>query len=551
MAEGDALRSLLAHFFIDVDDEALKKGEKHVDGFVGTLKAAGTALLEAFAWEKVHEFFANVVEGAAHAQDLSDKLGLSVGALKQFQGAAATVGVEGDDAARSLGFLNRTVGEAITGNEEAQKTFGHLGVKVKDSSGHVRELEDILFDVSDAFEGMNSQQERAAFGMKLFGREGQQLVPVLMKGSEHLHELYEENKKFGAGLGSDFPQQARKAREEMEHFHKIIGAIKTRIVAAGLPAFTALYRKLQDLTLPLLEATKHTNILQHIMVTAGVAGTLKFVTSLVKLSKTLGLLKPSLVETVLSLLKFGGPLLIVGALALAFEDLWTLMEGGDSVIGDILVDMYGVEGAKQFVDDLRGSWDDIKALWLEIKPLGGELLKGLIEAVPVALKVVLGLVEGLAAVYDVLKGIVGVVGVAAGRAGDLLGGGMSEERVARAKARGEWTTQDEIANNLQKSRHESALNAVDAEAKGAGASMLGHLGVIGDLISGKQTIPDSGPAGVALGGGLGASLTQNNEIHVQVQGGDNPQQTGQIVGQGIATKLEREKYNALTALKKN
>ncbi len=132
--------------------------------------------------------------------------------------------------------------------------------------------------------------------------------------------------------------------------------------------------------------------------------------------------------------------------------------------------------------------------------------------------------------------------------------------MARLKAEGQWTSQDEIDNNLQRSRHQSALNAVDQEASKAGGNILKDFSVIGDLFSGnKADHLAEVPSGVTLpeitiqGGGApagGHTVHQNNEIHVNVQGGSDAKQTGQIVGQGVASKLEREKYNALAALKK-
>lgn len=526
-----ALRSLLAVFDIQVNDEELEHGEKKIKGFIGKLKEVGEVVLEAFAFEKVNEFFTSVIEGAAHTQDLSDRLGVAVGFLKDFQFAMQSAGVDADSSAHSLGFLNRTVGEAITGNKEAAQMFAKLGVPLKNTDGSVRELDDLVGDLSDSFGKMNSQQERAAYATKLFGREGQVLLPVLMQGRDHMEELFKESAKLGAGLGKDFPEKARKAREELEKFHKLIGSIKARIVAAGLPAFTQLYKTLQRILLPVLEFTKKTNILEHVLGTAATFGVLRLLMGLGKLAKMFGILKPSIGQTIMSLLKFGVPLIIIGLLALAFEDLWTMMEGGDSVIGDVLTQMDGVEGKQAFVKELQDAWNELKATISESKPIFDEVFKGLIESLPYVAKGFLVLIEGAMALGKTLKGIV-----------DLIAD------TASGIATGDWSN---VGKDFNKN-----IQSIGAD-----------FGTIGDIITGKKAAPEAPGAGAVFAPAApGASTVavpqfsrpgavdnskvvhQKNEIHVQVQGGDTPKETGQIVGQGVATKLERSNYNALLAV---
>ena len=80
----------------------------------------------------------------------------------------------------------------------------------------------------------------------------------------------------------------------------------------------------------------------------------------------------------MALLEFALPLLLVAALGLAIEDLWTAIQGGDSVIGDFLNQIYGTEKARQILDDLKKSFEDLKPVWEELKELGPLVLKGMI-----------------------------------------------------------------------------------------------------------------------------------------------------------------------------
>lgn len=77
-------------------------------------------------------------------------------------------------------------------------------------------------------------------------------------------------------------------------------------------------------------------------------------------SKELGILAGS---AAMLLMPFGEVLLIVGALALAIEDLMTYNSGGQSVFGDWLKE---TPAAQKAMDDISQSWDHLKNSWNEL-----------------------------------------------------------------------------------------------------------------------------------------------------------------------------------------
>lgn len=394
---------MLLSLGVSVDDSELKKFTKDAEGLHSKLTSLGEALVEALAVEKVGEFFKSQIEMAARTQDLSDKLGVSTDALQRFQFAAKSVGVEGESSAHSLGFLNKNIGEALLGSKEATEAFGKLHVGLKDTAGNVRPVEDVLMDVSDGLEKLPDQQTRAAYAMKLFGREGQTLLPILSEGSEHIKELYGEADSLGIILGGDFFRDAKKAREEMEHFDAVIGAFKARIVAAALPAITALFEWLQRGAKPLKALATQTNFLAHAMELLAAGAALKLLSTGYRLVKMLGLLEA----------EFLLPVAAIGLLYLVFDDLMTLMEGGESVLGDFFDDNGKANGKANFIKEMKVAIDSLlpsmKILGeaaLEVMALFG---KGVIAILPEVVIEFAKIIKYVAATIRLLGGFVQAV----------------------------------------------------------------------------------------------------------------------------------------------
>ncbi len=528
----EALRSLLAVFGIDVDTKQLDHAEKRIEGFVGTLQEVGKVFMEAFAVEKLGEFFKGSIEAGARLGDLSEKLGIGADQLQKFQYAAGLAGVEGEEAARALGFLNKNVGEALTGSSELAQTFAKLHVGLRDTAGRARPVGDVLADVADAMKDLPDQQTRAAMAMKLFGREGQALLPMLSEGREGIEKLNAEFEELGGGLSNQFVKDAKRADDELRKIHLTLLTLKTRITAAALPALQKLMEWVKHGTIWFRQFVDHTRFLQHAMAMLTAVGVIRLVSSLVKLAKTFGLLKPSIVETLLSLGKFIVPALIIGALVLLFEDLWTMIEGGDSVIGDVLTEMDGVEGKEQFVQSLRDSWEELKQSWIEIKPLANDLLKGLVESIPDVVTAFLKIIELTKVLADSIflvgEAIGGLARIAIkgdtsfGDLGKLLGGQI-----------------DKITKDFSLMiDHPAVKDMAQTQDRGYGStSEPGTVNIPVITVTGSAA---NSPPVVNVG-----------DINVTVHNatGKDAKEVGRIVGQGVATEIQRSSYNALTALK--
>jgi TP901 family phage tail tape measure protein len=377
-----ALRELLVAF--DVDTGAAVQKLKGLDGAIGGAKATlgtlATSILGAFSLHAATDFIKEQIEIGSKINDTAEKLGVGTDELQQFQYAAGLVGVSAEGAGKALGFLNKNMGNAIDGNKESVETFKKLGIEIKDGQGNVRELGDVLPDLANSFADMGSQQERTAMAMKIFGKSGAELLPLLSKGSEELAEMKREFEELGGGMQSDFIDMADKAGDEIDRFKFAMQGLKSRIAVEVLPTVIDFAKQLQKGVVWIIHLTKETNIVKDALALFGVVGSVAAAKAALGWAKFFGVFpkgNAGIAKTLAQLGTVGLIIAAVAALALVFEDLWVGINGGDSAIRGWLNAANGVEETDKFFAQLKETTDNISKAFDEMKPQIGELTTSL------------------------------------------------------------------------------------------------------------------------------------------------------------------------------
>src|SRR5439155_8880625 len=70
-----------------------------------------------------------------------------------------------------------------------QQAFDALHVKIFDVRGQLRPLNDVMMDAAGAFALLPDSADKAGLAMKLFGRSGADLIPLLDQGKSGLQAL--------------------------------------------------------------------------------------------------------------------------------------------------------------------------------------------------------------------------------------------------------------------------------------------------------------------------------------------------------------------------
>lgn len=335
-----ALREILAIFGTEVDDSGLKKGEKGVESFKGTLKEMGEVLVGAFAIEKVVDFTREILESADVLAKQSQALSVSASDLQGWQWAAKLSGSSAEEFSSAFTKFNKNVAEAGKGTGPAADAFKALGVSIKDSTGKAGEPIELLDGVADALAGMQDPAKRTEAIMALFGKSGAKLLPLFQEGSAGIAKLRAEVGELGASFDEAFLDNAQEVNDNIDRLKMGVRGLAIQAIGPLLPTITAWTQKGIELVKWVIDLTKHSNALQAALVTFGTIGTAKAISGIVSLAQKAGFLKMGLRGVLLELAP-----LVLGFLAI--EDVWTFLTGGGSVTGDLIEKFFGKDAPEK------------------------------------------------------------------------------------------------------------------------------------------------------------------------------------------------------------
>lgn len=343
------VRELVARLGLDFDASGFQRFEKQIGSITSKLSStAGLFAVWVGAAAGIAVLTNEAVDQADALKDLGDELGTSTQAIQQLGYAAQLSGSSAEAMQTGLGMLNRTIGEAITGNEGAAQAFAKLGISVKGADGQARATDDVFFDLSDAMAKIESPAQRAAVGMQFFGREGRKMGPLLAQGSDAIRALGEEAVAAGAVFDGSFVDRAAALNDLFDGIRARFTGIRNTIANAFLPqmirgakAVEAFFKVMQPTLLSAFESAVRVIAAPLRALGDGIG----FVADqVVAIQEYFGPFLNDLVAilgvTALLAAAFLSPgiaLFLLGALiAAVVEDFQTFLDGGESVIGDLL-----------------------------------------------------------------------------------------------------------------------------------------------------------------------------------------------------------------------
>lgn len=148
------------------------------------------------------------INTADDVSKMSQRVGTSVEFLSTFRYASDLAGTSLETMQGALQRLSRNLFDANRETGDATIVFKELGISTKDSAGKLRDTEDIIYALSDSFKGMEDGSLKTAYAMKVFGKAGADLIPLLNSGSEELKRQQEEARKLGLEISTNFAHQA-------------------------------------------------------------------------------------------------------------------------------------------------------------------------------------------------------------------------------------------------------------------------------------------------------------------------------------------------------
>jgi hypothetical protein len=351
------LRELLAVFSFGVDTEELKKGETALGEFFEKVKGIAEAVAGVFAFEAIEHFVEANVHAMTAIEHTATQLGLSTDKVQAFEFAAKSMGMEGESLVNMMGRLQVAQQAAAGGSKAQAGAFAALHVQLKDTSGGMKTADELFLDVAEGIADMEDPSKRAAEAVKLFGRQGRQLLPFLAEGRKGVEELLEQYKELGGGYSEDVIDKSKDFEKESAKLGLTLTGLKNIILRALLPVVTKIVEGFTAAARWFANLAKQSNLVQ--VALGGLAAVATYFAIQMAIAAAPILLTAA----------------AIGALLLIFEDVYTFLTGGQSEIGEIIDKIFGegyqttvLEGIKITYRAIR---DAVKETWEVLKKLPG------------------------------------------------------------------------------------------------------------------------------------------------------------------------------------
>ena len=187
-------------------------------------------------------------ESADRILDLEQVTGMSTGAIQKWQHVSKMAGTDTEAMTRASQRLNREMTAIQEGTGKASEALGELGVsanKLSDMTADER-LETLV----GSLQAVEDPAERARLGTDLFGREWENVAPIVGLGADELEKLNEQGEKYGRS--KEDLEKANEFRERMEELKAELGFTATELGTQLMPLFTRMAEVIKDQLVPFI-----------------------------------------------------------------------------------------------------------------------------------------------------------------------------------------------------------------------------------------------------------------------------------------------------------
>jgi hypothetical protein len=319
--------------------------------------------------------------------DASARLGVSAQDLAEWDHVATMSGASTDALRGALGRMPRIIDQVSSGNRAMRGTFRELGVEVRGADGQLRSAGDVMQDVIGGLSRVRNPTLRAAMAARVFGRSGRELVGVLAQGEDGVARLRGEVRDLYGDDLQGFVAAAGQADDAQNRLTLQFRALGVIVGAEVLPVVAGLLEWAVSTGRAFIASAREfvhgTSIMRagFIALAGGVTlAAIAFAAANVEMLPVIAVL--GLVAAA-----------VVGA-ALAIDDLWSMLEGGKSFLGETLGELLGAEEANALIRSLQKTWHrfqaDIAALTGTEIPGAGSAMRTLLQGWILQMGVALG-----------------------------------------------------------------------------------------------------------------------------------------------------------------
>lgn len=241
---------------LDENSQALKKGGKATSDFgekwgelakvagtvaIGALKGIGIAAgaVAAAIGALAVKFAEGIKDVAAFGDNVdknSQRLGLSREAYQEWEFVLSQSGVDINTMQVGLKTLTNTIDDAKNGVTGATEKFSRLGISMDDVSTLSRE--EIFAKTIAGLQDMTDETAKAALANDLFGRSGQEILPLLNQTAESTEALRKKAIDYGFVMSDAAITASVNFTDSLDLLSHTATGLKNNLMAEFLPSVT-------------------------------------------------------------------------------------------------------------------------------------------------------------------------------------------------------------------------------------------------------------------------------------------------------------------------
>lgn len=184
---------------------------------------------------------------ADNIDKMSQKIGISRQAYQELDFICSQSGTSVDKLQNGMKSLRSAMD-----NDKNADIFNRLGIAITDAEGKMRSSEDVMWDAMSALQSVADADEKAALAQKLFGKSGQELMPLLNGQAGSIDEMKQKAHDLGLVMSDDMVDSGVALTDSLDQLKRGFGAIITKLGAAFMPIFQKVAEKLQG-ALPFIQ----------------------------------------------------------------------------------------------------------------------------------------------------------------------------------------------------------------------------------------------------------------------------------------------------------
>ena len=208
-----------------------------VAGF-GKALAGATAAIGAAAVATGKKLKDMADETAAAGDEIdknSQRLGLSKKAYQEWDYVLSQSGVDINSVQTGFKSMTNSIDDAKNGSETAIKKFTALGISMSDLKTMSRE--DIFNKAVEGLQNITDDTTKAALANDLFGKSGQNIMPLLNATADSTQNLKDKAHELGMVMSDEAVQAAVDYTDNMDTLQRTFSGLKNSIMGDILPGF--------------------------------------------------------------------------------------------------------------------------------------------------------------------------------------------------------------------------------------------------------------------------------------------------------------------------